>query len=119
MYFLVRLLWRSGLHIVPDLVCRSNTHLQMRATRKRAALRCQSCALHGACAVFFMDLTANLCGVPACQATFYALRATYGYLSPELWTATRYTKSPLQEFTDFLAKPTVGDMPRAPPVTTY
>ncbi|KAK9916059.1 hypothetical protein WJX75_007975 [Coccomyxa subellipsoidea] len=53
------------------------------------------------------------------KATFYALRATYGYLSPELWTATRYTKSPLQEFTDFLAKPTVGDMPRAPPVTTY
>lgn len=53
------------------------------------------------------------------QATFYALRATYGYLSPELWTATRYTKSPMQEFTDFLAKPTIGDVPRAPPVTTY
>ncbi|EIE27050.1 ribosomal protein S2 component of cytosolic 80S ribosome and 40S small subunit [Coccomyxa subellipsoidea C-169] len=53
------------------------------------------------------------------KATFYALRATYGYLSPELWTATRYTKSPMQEFTDFLAKPTVGDIPRAPPVTTY
>lgn len=58
-------------------------------------------------------------GFPACQATFYALRATYGYLSPELWTATRYTKSPMQEFTDFLAKPTVGDLPRVPPVTTY
>ncbi len=43
------------------------------------------------------------------QATFYALQATYGFLSPELWTATRYQKSPLQEFTDFLAKPTIGD----------
>lgn len=53
------------------------------------------------------------------KATFYALRATYGYLSPELWTATRYTKSPMQEFTDFLAKPTIGDVPRVPPVTTY
>ena len=45
----------------------------------------------------------------AAQATFYALQATYGFLSPELWTATRYQKSPLQEFTDFLAKPTIGD----------
>lgn len=43
------------------------------------------------------------------QATFYALQATYGFLSPELWTATRYQKSPLQEFTDFLAKPMIGD----------
>ena len=31
------------------------------------------------------------------QATFYALRATYGFLSPELWRETRFTKSPLQE----------------------
>ena len=45
----------------------------------------------------------------AVQATFYALQATYGFLSPELWTATRYQKSPLQEFTDFLAKPMIGD----------
>jgi len=43
------------------------------------------------------------------KATFYALQATYGFLSPELWTATRYQKSPLQEFTDFLAKPMIGD----------
>ena len=43
------------------------------------------------------------------QATFYALQATYGWLSPELWTATRYTKSPMQEFTDFLAKPIIGE----------
>ena len=43
------------------------------------------------------------------QATFYALQRTYGFLSPELWKETRYTKSPMQEFTDFLAKPTIGD----------
>ena len=43
------------------------------------------------------------------QATFYALRHTYGFLSPELWRETRFQKSPLQEFTDFLAKPIVGD----------
>ena len=44
------------------------------------------------------------------QATFYALRATYGFLTPELWRETRYTKSPMQEFTDFLAKPAIGDV---------
>jgi len=63
----------------------------------------------------------DFCTFSVCaQATFYALRATYGYLSPELWTATRYTKSPMQEFTDFLAKPTIGDAgARVPPVTSY
>jgi len=45
----------------------------------------------------------------AAQATFYALQRTYGFLSPELWKETRYTKSPMQEFTDFLAKPAAGD----------
>jgi len=37
------------------------------------------------------------------KAIFYALRNTYGYLAPELWTKTTFTKSPLQEFTDFLS----------------
>lgn len=45
------------------------------------------------------------------QATFYALQQTYGFLSPELWRASQYTKAPLQEFTDFLAKPTI-DAPK-------
>lgn len=45
------------------------------------------------------------------QATFYALQQTYGFLSPELWKASQYTKAPLQEFTDFLAKPTI-DAPK-------
>ena len=55
----------------------------------------------------------------ALQATFYALQATYGFLSPELWTATRYTKSPMQEFTDFLAKPTIGDAKPAQEFASY
>ena len=46
------------------------------------------------------------------QATFYALQHTYAFLSPELWKSTQYTKAPLQEFTDFLAKPTI-DAPKA------
>jgi len=40
------------------------------------------------------------------KATFNALSKTYGFLTPDLWRETKYTKSPLQEFTDFLAKPT-------------
>ena len=51
----------------------------------------------------------------AWQATFYALRHTYGFLSPELWRETRFQKSPLQEFTDFLAKPIVGDFKAVSP----
>jgi small subunit ribosomal protein S2e len=44
------------------------------------------------------------------KATFAALRATYGFLTPELWRETRFQKSPLQEFTDFLAKPVIADI---------
>eukprot|EP00884_Botryococcus_braunii_P001271 jgi/Botrbrau1/11144/Bobra.182_2s0001.1 len=43
------------------------------------------------------------------KATFYALQSTYGFLSPDLWPKTRFSKSPLQEFTDFLAKPILGE----------
>lgn len=39
------------------------------------------------------------------KAMFYALKATYGYLSPELWSEDVFEKSPFQEHTDFLAKP--------------
>jgi len=39
------------------------------------------------------------------KAMFYALKATYGYLSPELWKDTALTASPYQQHTDFLAKP--------------
>merc|ERR1719237_1566861 len=37
------------------------------------------------------------------KATFEALRATYGYLTPDLWKPTHFVKPPFQEFTDFLA----------------
>jgi len=37
------------------------------------------------------------------KAVFYALKNTYGYLNPDLWAQTHFTKSPLQEFTDFLS----------------
>lgn len=37
------------------------------------------------------------------KATFDALSRTYGFLTPELWRETRFSKPPAQEFTDFLA----------------
>lgn len=39
------------------------------------------------------------------QATFDCLMKTYGFLTPDFWTETRFRKSPFQEYTDFLAKP--------------
>jgi len=38
------------------------------------------------------------------QATVACLRATYGYLTPDLWKATHFVKSPYQEHTDFLSQ---------------
>nr|CAD1827992.1 unnamed protein product [Ananas comosus var. bracteatus] len=40
------------------------------------------------------------------KATFDCLMKTYGFLTPDFWRETRFTKSPFQEYTDFLAKPT-------------
>lgn len=45
--------------------------------------------------------------LPFWQATFDCLLKTYGFLTPEFWKETRFTKSPFQEHTDLLAKPTV------------
>jgi small subunit ribosomal protein S2e len=42
------------------------------------------------------------------MAIFFALRSTFGYLSPELWTETALMPSPYQEHTDFLAKKQVA-----------
>lgn len=39
------------------------------------------------------------------QATFDCLLKTYGFLTPEFWKETRFTKSPFQEHTDLLGKP--------------
>ncbi|KAH9292151.1 hypothetical protein KI387_042665, partial [Taxus chinensis] len=38
-------------------------------------------------------------------ATFDCLLKTYAFLTPDLWRETRFSKSPFQEYTDFLAKP--------------
>jgi len=38
------------------------------------------------------------------KACFEALRATYCYLTPDLWKQTAFVKSPYQEFTDFLSQ---------------
>lgn len=38
------------------------------------------------------------------KALYYALRATYGYLSPELWPENAISPSPFQVHTDFLSK---------------
>ena len=40
------------------------------------------------------------------QATFDCLLKTYGFLTPDFWRETRFSKSPFQEYTDLLAKPT-------------
>lgn len=40
------------------------------------------------------------------QATFDCLLKTYGFLTPDFWRETRFTKSPFQEYTDLLGKPT-------------
>ena len=40
----------------------------------------------------------------AAKATYAAIAQTYGYLTPDLWKETVFTKSPYQEFTDYLAK---------------
>jgi len=36
------------------------------------------------------------------KATFEALRATYGFLTPDLWRETALTRAPNQEFSDYL-----------------
>jgi len=38
------------------------------------------------------------------KATYAAIAKTYGYLTPDLWKETVFSKSPYQEFTDFLMK---------------
>ncbi|XP_062166217.1 small ribosomal subunit protein uS5w-like [Alnus glutinosa] len=39
------------------------------------------------------------------KATFECLLKTYGFLTPDFWRETRFTKSPFQDHTDLLAKP--------------
>ena len=49
------------------------------------------------------DLTNSTFHVSA-KATYAAIAMTYSYLTPDLWKETVFTKSPYQEFTDYLAK---------------
>jgi len=43
------------------------------------------------------------------KATYNALAKTYGYLTPDLWGPTVFTKSPFQEYTDFLKETSERD----------
>ena len=38
------------------------------------------------------------------SAAFHALKHSYGFLTPDLWKETKFTKAPYQEHTDYLAK---------------
>jgi len=49
------------------------------------------------------------------KATFYALKKTYSYLTPDLWTPSEFNKAPYQEHTDFLMqeqKKSIEDAPQ-------
>jgi len=55
------------------------------------------------------DCYTSACGQTAtlgnfAKATYAAIAQTYSYLTPDLWKETVFTKSPYQEFTDYLAK---------------
>jgi small subunit ribosomal protein S2e len=38
------------------------------------------------------------------KATFFAIRHTYSFLTPDLWKETVFTKAPYEEYTDYLSK---------------
>ena len=38
------------------------------------------------------------------KATFEALKATYAYLTPDLWRPTHFNKPPFQEWSDYLSQ---------------
>jgi len=42
------------------------------------------------------------------KATFYAIRNTYGFLTPNLWKEQKFLKTPYQEFADFLHQSSKG-----------
>ncbi|KAF9665649.1 hypothetical protein SADUNF_Sadunf16G0144900 [Salix dunnii] len=70
------------------------------------------CKVTGKCGSVTVRMVPAPCGagivaarVPK-KATFDCLLKTYGFLTPDFWTETRFIKSPFQEFTDLLAKPT-------------
>jgi len=48
------------------------------------------------------------------KATFFAIKETYAYLTPDLWKEGRLTKTPFQEFSDFLALQTKNAEKKVP-----
>lgn len=42
------------------------------------------------------------------KATYLAIQKTYSYLTPDLWLESPLTKSPYQEFTDYLTAQHAG-----------
>lgn len=45
------------------------------------------------------------------QATFDCLLKTYGFLTPDFWRETRFTRAPYQEYTDYLmVKPSTKNL---------
>lgn len=52
----------------------------------------------------FAHIYAFLFCIISAKATYAAIANTYSYLTPDLWKENVFTKSPYQEFTDYLAK---------------
>jgi small subunit ribosomal protein S2e len=50
------------------------------------------------------------------KATFAAISATYGYLTPEFWKETRFAKNPFHQYSDLLAK--AKQLPSSVPTIT-
>lgn len=53
-------------------------------------------------------MTNNTFCLFSAKATFAAISKTYSYLTPDMWKETVFSKTPYQEFTDFLAKNQTG-----------
>lgn len=52
------------------------------------------------------------------MATYLAIARTYSYLTPDMWPETAFSKTPYQEYTDYLAKNhTPGGRPAPAPTT--
>ncbi len=98
----------------PGTVQRSRGQANLAETLPRAAPCCSLARLRATISCHCSPAVPSrpLCPRPPVppQATFFALAATYGFLTPELWRETVFTKSPMQEYSDFLAKP-VGARP--------
>lgn len=52
------------------------------------------------------------------MATYLAIARTYSYLTPDMWAETQFSKTPYQEYTDYLAKNHALDGKPAPAAVT-